>query len=373
MEGNVTEKYNLQKDIVCNACSREKDDYCPRKQLERLMDSSGEPNLVESKKERHSDGSVSLSVVDANYTLEKCLHKVDSFVKKYVGEDLRKILEVELKRRHEMKIKSTIQMQATASAKAIEKAKTCDEIEWSTLITTNTLNKLYVSQLNLCLIEKIEMSKSKYEARGFSKAMKIEEIKRHFYSTQNSGNPSCADPKSLIQPSKQQSTSFSIPPIPTAVSPSGRPPPTILTQGQPLRVPPWGGACFCAGSAYFVSQLKNTCPIDNYLTIFYVLMCEHNSFLQYLNNSIDDYARTLIKVKDLFDQGMHFEGKMQWLSLFPGRFNMNVPILDLWGNEEELFLSHLRPVTCTTYSGTCSSFGCPKPIRDILSHSIALR
>ena len=42
----------------------------------------------------------------------------------------------------------------------------------------------------------------------------------------------------------------------------------------------------------------------------------------------------------MFDDGNFAEGKCEWLKLFPGRFNLAQSVkLDLWGNEEYLFVS----------------------------------
>lgn len=65
-----------------------------------MMAQCGEP-MLEVTEEVHSDGSVSLSVVDANNTLQKYQCNVDSFVKQYVGEDLRRATENEIKRQYD--------------------------------------------------------------------------------------------------------------------------------------------------------------------------------------------------------------------------------------------------------------------------------
>lgn len=65
-----------------------------------MMAQCGEP-MLEVTEEVHSDGSVSLSVVDSNNTLQKYQSNVDSFVKQYVGEDLRRATENEIKRRYD--------------------------------------------------------------------------------------------------------------------------------------------------------------------------------------------------------------------------------------------------------------------------------
>ena len=64
--------------------------------------------MLDVTEEIHSDGSVSLSVVDSNNTLQKYQSNVDSFVKQFVGEDLRRGTENEIKRRYDLKVKAAV-------------------------------------------------------------------------------------------------------------------------------------------------------------------------------------------------------------------------------------------------------------------------
>jgi hypothetical protein len=112
---------------------------------------------------------------------------------------------------------------------------------------------------------------------------------------------------------------------------------------------------------------------NNFLIIFYILMNDFNAFYTQLRDSVDSYASVLIKIKHLFVQGHYADGKLCWISLFQGRFPLNLPTLDLWGNEEDMFISRLQPTIMSKYSGTCSSHACPWPTKDFVSYSIALR
>ena len=99
------EKFNLGKEIVSNACSRKIDDYCPRKQLERLINICGKP-VMKSKEEIQCDGTTLIIPYKNVFT--------------YVGEDMRTTAENELRRRHEIKVKAAILKQETASARAVQ-------------------------------------------------------------------------------------------------------------------------------------------------------------------------------------------------------------------------------------------------------------
>ena len=103
-------------------------------------------------------------------------------------EMISKVTEKELKRHYDLKVKAAISKKTTADTTALEKTKTFDEINWSTRVSSNTLDKLYVSQLHLYLVQQIGMSKTQCQAKGYTKAKKIEDIKKHFYSSSKQSN-----------------------------------------------------------------------------------------------------------------------------------------------------------------------------------------
>ena len=182
--GEITEKFGLTKEHVMDAWKRKRDDFCPQKQLEKLISSCGQPDLhLRDDNCTEESGSVH-SVVDANDTLAKMLAKVDEFVLKYAREDLRKAVVNEIKR-HNAKVKVFTSRMTNASARATENAKTYDDFDWENLIRRNELRNLYVSQLNLYLLRNLKLSHKDCEKKGFTKANKIEEIKKHFYSSQS--------------------------------------------------------------------------------------------------------------------------------------------------------------------------------------------
>lgn len=104
--GNITEKFGLKKEHVMDISQRAVDDFSPRKQLERLINSCGDPDFIV-----HDDVSNDCStdsvhaIIDKNETLSKMLAEVDNFVPKYAGEDLRETVVAEIKRRSNAKVK----------------------------------------------------------------------------------------------------------------------------------------------------------------------------------------------------------------------------------------------------------------------------
>lgn len=175
--GDITEKFGLNKDSVRDPVTREIDQFCPRAHLNHFVESFGRPEL-----EMTGIGQPDECATDKNDILGKILSKVDDFVQKFTGEDLKVSVVEEIKRRHNSMIKAFIAKQTHANTRAAEKARTCDDFDWGKLVCTNELSSLYVSQLNLYLIKNLNLTKTQYERTGFTKAKKIEEIKKHYYA-----------------------------------------------------------------------------------------------------------------------------------------------------------------------------------------------
>jgi hypothetical protein len=113
-----------------DACVRNKDDFCPRKQLENLQDRCGE-SILDLCEKMQEDGSISVTVIDRNDTLQKYQDEMDS--------SLNNVIESELKKRYDMKVKVTISRQSAAKARTIKKAKAYNDIDWESSIYSKTL------------------------------------------------------------------------------------------------------------------------------------------------------------------------------------------------------------------------------------------
>ena len=80
--GDFKEKFSLKK-VKIMAQKRELNDYCPRVQLQKLIDDCGKPELSYDTI-THEDGSATVTPVDSNETMKKVLDKVDHFVDEFV-------------------------------------------------------------------------------------------------------------------------------------------------------------------------------------------------------------------------------------------------------------------------------------------------
>ncbi|KAJ7331148.1 hypothetical protein OS493_020850 [Desmophyllum pertusum] len=99
----------------------------------------------------------------------------------------------------------------------------------------------------------------------------------------------------------------------------------------------------------------------------------HNAFYQHLLRSAELYAGSLLRICAMFDGGDYAMGKCEWLNIFPGRFDLTQPgQLNLWGNEEDLFVSRMYAELETVYTTTCLSPHCPFGVKQVQSKAITL-
>ena len=118
----------------------------------------------------------------------------------------------------------------------------------------------------------------------------------------------------------------------------------------------------------------NTCPIDNYLTIFYLYLKDHPQVLHHLLASAADhrYATCLLDVVQSFDNAAAGTGKVHWLQQF-SKFNFTLSgTVNVWGCEQDMFVPCLTPVTTTSLNTTCTSQDCPKQIQECIRSSIQI-
>ena len=76
------------------------------------------------------------------------------------------------------------------------------------------------------------------------------------------------------------------------------------------RVPAWGGT-------HGMIKLIKSCPIDNFLTIFYTRLKNVPDFSAKLSGMSEPWAKHLVTIAQMFDNGEFTGGKVEWLSPFP--------------------------------------------------------
>ena len=68
--------------------ARKTNDFCPRTQLNKLLECCGKPELSRESV-ACEDGSVKVTPVDSNNTMDKILGGLESLIEQFTGEDLR--------------------------------------------------------------------------------------------------------------------------------------------------------------------------------------------------------------------------------------------------------------------------------------------
>ena len=81
------EKFSLKKANVLSD-ARKTNDFCPRTQLNKLLECCGKPELSRESV-ACEDGSVKVTPVDSNNTMDKVLGGLESLIEQFTGEDLR--------------------------------------------------------------------------------------------------------------------------------------------------------------------------------------------------------------------------------------------------------------------------------------------
>ena len=120
-------------------------------------------------------------------------------------------------------------------------------------------------------------------------------------------------------------------------------------------VPPWGGSTIYNEK---VVRLRNTCTIDNFLTMFHFI-CLSNPSIQ---SERELFYSHIIEVHKLFEAGDFVLGKLHWLELLPHiKVDLTQTVIDIFGNEFEYFISAMTDVLATIKKSFCSDSKCPKP------------
>ena len=326
------------------------DEFCPRAKLEEAVKKVG-PIQVKEKEVCGEDGCIKKSVFDENDTLNKLVANVDEIVERYTGEDLRRAVETEFKRKYSMLLKAHLAKGSRAASKADELSKSVDEIDWKDAIETGKIDKMYVSQLDLYLEKVAGFQNKALHAKGFTKSSKIYEIKKHFYSNQGTATQHPSSPHTV-----KKTTQSPIPSAQKTVPPMPPPPPT--TPPPPgLMIIPWGGHTISNGSAL---RLINTCLIDNCLMILYALTTESAKIGSYLDKNNEIVCQILCRTLELIRRGEFAEAKLEWMKTgCPVQVGSN-GILDFWGNEETMFTQYLIPLIRSNVTSSCSSTSCPQ-------------
>uniref|UniRef100_A0A6I8SE82 Chromosome 14 open reading frame 28 n=1 Tax=Xenopus tropicalis TaxID=8364 RepID=A0A6I8SE82_XENTR len=148
---------------------------------------------------------------------------------------------------------------------------------------------------------------------------------------------------------------------------------------------PWGGiftikagrkAVSCT-PLYVEITLKNTCTIDGFLMLLYVILRENDTFPKELSlylgrefvdcflHLMDTYSFTSVKLLWIWD-------KMDKYQYKSGIHKATLEI-DLFGNEHENFTRNLENLMSTIQESYCSNTDCPTRVQETQMHTILIK
>ena len=338
-QGQFTEKHHLKKEkIQCDVEDRELNDYCPRVQLRKLFESCNLPKLS-FEETIHKDGSKTYVPVDANGTKEKIFSQIDEFIKEYTGEDLRNTVMSDVNHYLSNAIEKDVRKRARQEKKSNVMSLTVDEIDWEEMVLSGKIGKMYVAQLDMYLIEKIGMSLKEIKTKGFTYDKKVALIRKHVLTSKSSNSTIKVDSKNLPQ---------------VASVPLSTPSSNVFNFSNTLNLIPWSGYINRHGN---ILELVNTCPLDNFLMVFDYLFYLRKTDIDLLP---DPLPATFSEINKFLIDAEFGEAKMRWLEtlrVVPPVVNGKV---DVFGSENERFISGLSKLLANTVTSTCSEPNCPK-------------
>ncbi|KAI1895552.1 hypothetical protein AGOR_G00107420 [Albula goreensis] len=145
---------------------------------------------------------------------------------------------------------------------------------------------------------------------------------------------------------------------------------------------PWGGvytiragrkAISCT-PLYVKISLKNTCTIDGFLMLLYVILRENQTFprevglflgkefVEHFLHLMDSYDYTTVKLLWIWDR----MSKQQYRS----EIHRAALEIDLFGNEHENFTKNLENLMSTMQESLCTNWGCPARFQELLQKTI---
>ncbi|KAL4613125.1 hypothetical protein GN956_G23086 [Arapaima gigas] len=148
---------------------------------------------------------------------------------------------------------------------------------------------------------------------------------------------------------------------------------------------PWGGVYMIRAGRKAISctplyvkiSLKNTCTIDGFLMLLYVILRENETFprevglflgkdfVEHFLYLMDSYDYTTVKLLWIWDR----MSKQQYRS----EVNRAALEIDLFGNEHENFTKNLENLMSTIQESLCTNWNCPARFQELLQKTISIK
>ncbi|XP_053488930.1 uncharacterized protein C14orf28 homolog isoform X2 [Ictalurus furcatus] len=148
---------------------------------------------------------------------------------------------------------------------------------------------------------------------------------------------------------------------------------------------PWGGVYTIRAGQKAVSciplyvkiNLKNTCTIDGFLMLLYVILRDNQTFrrevglflgkrfVEHFLYLMDSYDYTTVKILWIWDR----MSKRQYRS----EIHQAALEIDLFGNEHENFTKNLENLMSTMQESYCTNWCCPSRFQELLQNTINIK
>lgn len=148
---------------------------------------------------------------------------------------------------------------------------------------------------------------------------------------------------------------------------------------------PWGGVFTIRAGRKAVSciplcveiQLKNTCTIDGFLMILYVILRDNRGFHRELAVFLG--KQFIERFLYLMDSCDYTTVKMLWIwnrmskRQYRSEIHQTALEIDLFGNEHQNFTENLENLMSTMQQSLCTNWSCPTRFQNITKTTINIR
>lgn len=145
---------------------------------------------------------------------------------------------------------------------------------------------------------------------------------------------------------------------------------------------PWGGVypiragrkAIACTPLYVKINLKNTCTIDGFLMLLYIILKDNHTFPREVATFLGkQFVELFLYLMDSYD---YTTVKMLWIwdrmskRQYRSEVHQAALEIDLFGNEHENFTKNLQNLMCSVQESWCSNWGCPARFQEDLQKTI---
>lgn len=204
-------------------------------------------------------------------------------------------------------------------------------------------------------IPKQESRKHKYAGRVGSKASMMKRL----YKTKKNPMVDLSNKENETKPTSVTNVSTTTTSGPNSNVEIRTPCQSINTYTVAMEVPEWGGSITMNDRK---TSMVNTCPIDNWLVITYIILQLYPVIYKVLSSMVAcPGAKTMLRLHHLYKQKKFNEAKwyLAQLNGLPANATNEGNVVDFFGREHNQFVRHLAPLFRHTSVSRCSNKNCP--------------